>query len=201
VEKCDRDVVQRIEKTSDSLAVVAVLIATVAFTAANNVPGAYDQNSGLAVLRREKPFKYFMVLDSFALVTSVIAVILLIFGKASRSAGSWKTFVVALHCIWLSLNSMILAFYTAIAGVANPNVPYPVISAGFTLLHIMVNYMISPPVSRRTVWKAVWRTIFGKHSVVGRRIKQQYPVAGAYVPNLLLFWAINLLASLAFGLV
>ncbi|KAM0861418.1 hypothetical protein ACQ4PT_045904 [Festuca glaucescens] len=90
------------EKTSDSLAVVAVLIATVAFTATNNVPGAYEQADddahgkmffkGMAVLQRKDLFKCFLVLDSFALVTSVIAVILLVFGKASRSAGSWKSF-------------------------------------------------------------------------------------------------------------
>jgi hypothetical protein len=202
VEKCVHDVAKGIEKTSDSLAVVAVLIATVAFTAANNVPGAYDQNIGLAVLRGKTLFKYFMVLDSFALVTSVIAVVLLVFGKASRSAGSWRTFAVALHCIWLSLISMILAFYAAIAGVANTRVvcrvSYHVIYTGFAVLNIVVNFMIAPPVSTRTVCKVLWRTLFGKHSVIGRPIKQQYPVAGAYAPNLLLFWATNLLAIAAF---
>uniref|UniRef100_A0ACD5WA92 Uncharacterized protein n=1 Tax=Avena sativa TaxID=4498 RepID=A0ACD5WA92_AVESA len=201
-----RDIGKGIERTSDSLAVVAVLITTVAFTAANNVPGAYDQNDGMAVLQTRIIFKCFLVLDSLALVTSVIAVVLLVFGKASRSAGSWETFAMALHCIWVALISMILAFYAALAGVTNTRavygVAYNVIYVGFVVLYIMVNYMISPPVSIRTVWKVLWRTVLqGKHSVIGRRIKQQYPVAGAYAPNLLLFWATYLLAILAFAAV
>ncbi|CAM0874702.1 unnamed protein product [Alopecurus aequalis] len=206
VEKCGGDIAKGIERTSDSLAVVAVLIATVAFTAANNVPGAYDGDNGLAVLRGKTIFKYFLVLDSFALVTSVIAVVLLVFGKASRSAGSWKTFVVALHCIWVALISMILAFYAALGGVTSTRAVYSVaynfIYAGFLLLSAMVSYMIAPPVSSRTVWKVLWRTAYSvivrRNGVIGRRIKQQYPVAGAYASNLVLFSAINNLAFVAF---
>lgn len=112
------DIAKRIEKTSDSLAMVAVLIATVAFTAAYSLPGSYEQADdqakrvvkGMAVLQQKIVFKFFLVLDSFALVSSVAAVVLLVFGKASRSDGSWKSFVVALQCIWASLVSIILAF-------------------------------------------------------------------------------------------
>lgn len=42
------DIKKRIENTLDSLAVVAVLIATVAFTAANSMPGSYEQADGTA---------------------------------------------------------------------------------------------------------------------------------------------------------
>lgn len=99
------DIGKGIEKTSDSLAVVAVLIATVAFTAAYSLPGSYEQNDdpgkmvvkGRAVLQQKTVFKCFLVLDSFALMASVVAVVLLVFGKASSSDGSWKSFMVALH--------------------------------------------------------------------------------------------------------
>jgi hypothetical protein len=41
--------------------------------------------------------------------SSVIAVVLLVFGKS---------FAVALHCLWASLISMIVAFYAALSAVA-----------------------------------------------------------------------------------
>uniref|UniRef100_A0A453QG92 PGG domain-containing protein n=1 Tax=Aegilops tauschii subsp. strangulata TaxID=200361 RepID=A0A453QG92_AEGTS len=41
-----REITKAIEKTSDSLAVIAVLVASVAFTAANNLPGSYEQSGG-----------------------------------------------------------------------------------------------------------------------------------------------------------
>ncbi len=87
-----------IERTSDSLAVVAVLIATVAFAAGFNMPGGYT-NDGSASLEGMSLFRWFVVLDAIAVASSVIAVILLVYGKASRSTGLWKSFVAALHCI------------------------------------------------------------------------------------------------------
>lgn len=101
----NHDITKAIEKTSDSLAVIAVLVAGVAFTAANNIPGSYEQDDengnikGMAVLEKKPIFKCFLILDTFALVTSVLAVVLLVYGKASRSAGSWKTCTTALHCL------------------------------------------------------------------------------------------------------
>jgi len=48
------EVVQGIQRTSDSLAVVAVLIATSAFAAGFNVPGGYSDATGQAHLDREE---------------------------------------------------------------------------------------------------------------------------------------------------
>jgi len=200
-----QDIAKGIEKTSDSLAVVAVLIATVAFTAANNVPGSYEQSNdqkvlkGMAVLQHEDPFKCFLVLDSFALVTSLIAVVLLVFGKASRSTGSWKTFAVALHCIWMSLISMILAFYAALAAVTTTravrSIAYNIIYFALSLLFMVVTILVSPPLKMRTMWKFLWQCgLKGRHSVVRRRIRQQYQVVGAFVPSLFLFMVTNQLA-------
>lgn len=118
----NRNITKWIEETSNSLAVVAVLVAGVAFTAANNLPGSYEQ--GMAVLLQKRIFKCFLILDSIALVTSILAVVLLVYGKASRSARSWKSFAAALHCIWVSLISMILAFYAAIAAVTSTDGVY-----------------------------------------------------------------------------
>ena len=113
------DVVQGIERTSDSLAVVAVLIATSALAAGFNVPGGYSDATGQAHLARKKfVFDTFLFLDMFSVATSVVAVILLVYGKTSRSAvSSFKSFAWALQCMWVSLMTLMLAFYVALVAV------------------------------------------------------------------------------------
>ncbi|VAH99028.1 unnamed protein product [Triticum turgidum subsp. durum] len=196
-----REITKAIEKTSDSLAVIAVLVASVAFTAANNLPGSYEQSSGgtdpegkevikgMAVLQHEAIFKCFLILDSFALVTSVLAVVLLLYGKASRSAGSWKTFGAALHCLWLSMVSMVLAFYAALAAVTSTaavrGIAYNIIRNALFVLLAVVSHFVSPRVSSRTLSKYLWHR--GCHSV----IVQQYPLVGAFLRNLILFRVAN----------
>ncbi|XP_037435672.1 ankyrin repeat-containing protein At2g01680-like [Triticum dicoccoides] len=193
-----RNITKAIEKTSDSLAVVAVLVAGVAFTAANNLPGSYEQEgntNGMAVLRRKTIFKCFLILDGVALVTSILAVVLLVYGKASRSARSWKSFAAALHCIWASLISMLLAFYAAIAAVTSTTGVYDirvfVVNLVLVVLFIVLSAFVSPPVSHLIMCKFLWQCGFrGRQGgVVRRRISQQYPVVGAFVFNLLLFRA------------
>ena len=54
----------------------------------------------------------------------------------------------------------------------------------------VISHKASPPVSIYTLWKYVWRHcggLRGRHVVARRRIRQQYPVVGAFVANLLLF--------------
>lgn len=198
-----RDIAKGIETTSDSLAVVAALIATVAFSAAFNVPGGYGDN-GKANLMDKIVFKCFLSLDAVALATSVVAVILLVYGKASRSAGSWKSFVVSLHFLWVSLISMMLAFYAAvIATVATfstwtVNYVYLAIYVCINVLIFFIRKWIAPAASLHTIWRFLWRT----HLKGGqRRTRRQYPFAGASVLNLLLFIVINLLAFMVMMIV
>uniref|UniRef100_A0A0D9XPR1 PGG domain-containing protein n=1 Tax=Leersia perrieri TaxID=77586 RepID=A0A0D9XPR1_9ORYZ len=111
------DIAKRIEKMSDGLAVVATLVASVAFTAGFNMPGSYGDD-GTANLKSNLTFKTFMVLDTLAIATSVIAVtvILLVYGKVSRF-DSWKSFTIALNFTWVSLVSLVVTFYTAVRAV------------------------------------------------------------------------------------
>ena len=115
------EVVQGIQRTSDSLAVVAVLIATSALAAGFNVPGGYSDATGQAHLARKKfVFDTFLFLDMFSVATSVVAVILLVYGKTSRSAvSSFKSFAWALQCMWVSLMTLMLAFYVALVAVVS----------------------------------------------------------------------------------
>ena len=50
--------------------VVATIIATVTFAAAFQVPGEYEDKTGLAVLRKNKHFRTFMIFDCLAFGTS-----------------------------------------------------------------------------------------------------------------------------------
>uniref|UniRef100_A0A0D9XRQ6 PGG domain-containing protein n=1 Tax=Leersia perrieri TaxID=77586 RepID=A0A0D9XRQ6_9ORYZ len=106
------------ETTSKNLAVVSTLVATVAFSAAFNIPGSYG-NDGKAVLTGDRMYDAFVVLDTFAVVSSVMATILLVYGRASRSNRSWVGFIISMHFLWMSLNSMVLGFFAAMAAVTN----------------------------------------------------------------------------------
>uniref|UniRef100_A0A0E0MD70 PGG domain-containing protein n=1 Tax=Oryza punctata TaxID=4537 RepID=A0A0E0MD70_ORYPU len=191
-----RDIAQGIEKTSDSLAVVAVLIATAAFAAGFNIPGGYG-NDGTANLKGRVTFKIFMVLNAIAVATSVVAVILLIYGKASRSAGSWKSFMAALHCIWISLVSLILAFYSASRAMTTSWVVFIVFWAIYMSLYalmIWIQKWVEPATRFRTFWRYVW------YSHRADAVKRQYPLASASASNLLLFSLVNIIAFSTLGM-
>ncbi|KAF0894566.1 hypothetical protein E2562_001867 [Oryza meyeriana var. granulata] len=193
------DKAEGIEKTSDSLAVVAVLIAAAAFAAGFNMPGGYDEQYGTANLQGLFVFKCFMVFDAIAIAASVFAVIQLVYGKASRSASSWKNIVAALHCIWISLVSLILAFYSACLAVTNSRafiIMYWATCACICILVSWISNWIKSASTVRTVWKFMWRNQHRAHAV-----KRQYPFAGTSVSNWLLFTVINYIAVLGLAVV
>lgn len=88
---------------------------------------------------------------------------------------------------------MVLAFYAALEAVTSPRTVYYIINSALFLMLGLVVYLVSPRVSFRTLWKYLWRQcgLKGRHGAIRRRIKQQYPVVGAFVRNLLLFWVAN----------
>ncbi|XP_066384733.1 ankyrin repeat-containing protein At5g02620-like [Miscanthus floridulus] len=154
------DVVQGIERTSDSLAVVAVLIATSAFAAGFNVPGGYSDATGQAHLAG-KLFFDTLFLDMFAVATSVVAMILLVYGKTSRSAvSSFKSFAWALQCMWVSLMTLMLAFYVALVAVVTTSAVsqygFMAIEACICALQIcLTTWIIRPAKTWRTIWRYI----------------------------------------------
>ncbi|KAJ3698027.1 hypothetical protein LUZ61_001732 [Rhynchospora tenuis] len=80
-----------IDRTSTNLIIVSVLIATIAFSAAFNVPGSYNDD-GVANLRKKAQYNIFVVLDTIALSASVSATMLLVVAKAVNKWGSWTSF-------------------------------------------------------------------------------------------------------------
>ena len=73
-----------IEKLSKNLGIVAVLIATIALTAMFNVPGGYD-SKGMPNLGETRPHNTFLVLDTTAVASSMIATMLLVYGRGASA--------------------------------------------------------------------------------------------------------------------
>jgi len=195
-----RDVGRWIEKMSEPLSVVAVLIATSAFAAGFNLPGGYADD-GKANLSGSLVFKAFLLLDTLAVTASVAAVILLIYGKGSRSAGSWRTFAAALLCMWVALISLLLGYYMALSSVTNTRAVYRygllVIYVGVYLLQYSIETWVGPATSSCTVWR-----FFLFHQLrrsKGRRaVKRQFPLAGASVVSFYAYQVITFVAFIIF---
>ncbi|CAL4995228.1 unnamed protein product [Urochloa decumbens] len=196
------DMAEGIDKTSESLSVVAVLIATAAFAAGFNVPGGYSDTTGEANLADKPSFKSFLFLDTLAMATSVIAVILLVYGRVSRSAaGSWKSFAAALHFMWVSLISLMVAFYAALVSVVTTRA---VNQSGWWAIYVCVailNFIIATWVGPEAKMRTLLRFLQSSFSRGRGRcaiIKRQYPLAGASVFNCFLFTATSFLGLYGF---
>ncbi|CAD6257875.1 unnamed protein product [Miscanthus lutarioriparius] len=195
-----RDMVRKgIQNTSDNLAVVAGLIVAAAFAAGFNLPGGYGDD-GKANLKDETVFKSFLLLNTGAVVTSIVVVILLVYGKASRSAGSWKSFAAALQLLWVSLVCMMLAFQAALLSVATTGTLSYGLLGVYTytcilVLQVCIAERLGPRTRLRTIWRFHWK---------GRRhvdVKRQYPFAKATVLKLQLFTATSFLVSIGFQVI
>ncbi|XP_066341814.1 protein ACCELERATED CELL DEATH 6-like [Miscanthus floridulus] len=178
--------------TSKNLAIVSTLVATVAFSAAFNVPGSYGSD-GKATLNGNRMYNAFLVLDTIAVTTAVVATILLVYGRASRSHHSWLDFIISMHFLWLSLLSMMLGFFTAIAATSDKNSTLialvRLIYSGLYVLVLLLTILGSPGSLR-----GVLRLLFGRKQHLKRRINRQYPFVVIYAFNMLLFIVISNIA-------
>ncbi|CAL4982043.1 unnamed protein product [Urochloa decumbens] len=192
------DMAKGIDKTSESLSVVAVLIATAAFAAGFNVPGGYNDATGEANLADKFAFKSFLILDTLAMATSVVAVILLVYGRVS-----WKSFAAALHFMWVSLISLMVAFYAALVAVVTTRAVnqsgWWAIYVCVTVLNIFIATWIGPETKVRTSLRFLQRS-FSRGRGRCAVIKRQYPLAGVSVFNYFLFTATSLLGLYGFAL-
>jgi len=196
-----RDVGRWIEKMSEPLTVVAVLIATSAFAAGFNLPGGYGDD-GKANLSGSPVFKAFLLLDILAVAASVAAVILLVYGKGSRSAGSWRSFAAALLFMWVALISLLLGYYMALSSVTNTRAVYRVglivIYVGVSVLQLCIENWVGPSTSSCTVWR--FCLVHQLRRSKGRRaVKRQFPLAGASVVSFYAYQVITFVAFIIFG--
>ncbi|CAL4985465.1 unnamed protein product [Urochloa decumbens] len=199
----DHYAAEKIEKSSDILAVVAALIATAAFTAGFNMPGGYGDTGEASLAVAGKPvFKAFLFLDTLAVATSMAAVILLVYGKSSRStADSWKSFAWALQLMWVSLIVLLLAFYAAlVAAVTTRAVRYgfmAVLACIFALQFRIATWIGDEPQSC-TVWRFIWLRFFHSKGRDGI-IRRQYPLVCASVFHFFVFQVTSVIAFFCVG--
>lgn len=192
-----QDIMKWRETTSKNLAVVSTLVATVAFSAAFNVPGSYGDD-GKAILTGDRMYDAFLVLDTFAVVSSVTATILLVYGRASQSNHSWVGFMISMHFLWMSLNSMVLGFFTAMAAVTNKKVGTKtamsqMIYFGMYFLVMLLISLVTPGSLIGTL-KFLTGGCMERQRRVKRRICRQYPFTISYVFNVVMFVVLSCVA-------
>uniref|UniRef100_A0A0E0HYU0 PGG domain-containing protein n=1 Tax=Oryza nivara TaxID=4536 RepID=A0A0E0HYU0_ORYNI len=196
-----QDIMKWRETTSKNLAVVSTLVATIAFSAAFNIPGSYG-NDGRANLAGNSLYSAFLILDTFSVVTSVMATILLVYGRASRSQRSWLGFMVSTHFLWLSLNSMVLGFFAALAAVMSKEKGIKIamsqlIYYGMYILTTLLS-ILAMPGSFTSIVKFLISAPKERQRHTKRQISRQYPFAIFYIVNAVLFVIINSLAMASF---
>ncbi|KAJ4813747.1 Ankyrin repeat family protein-like [Rhynchospora pubera] len=183
-----------IDRTSTNLIIVSVLIATIAFSAAFNVPGSYN-GDGVANLRKKIQYNIFVVLDTIALSASVSATMLLVVAKAVSKWGSWISFTYSLIFLWISLFTMQLAFVLAVS-VALGEGQYAtksiigVISFHFFSYTVATIYKVCFPAKLRTIRKFL--SSMKEQTETTREIDVQFPMLTSYVSRSNLFFFINL---------
>ncbi|KAI3968349.1 hypothetical protein MKW92_052338 [Papaver armeniacum] len=105
-----------VKEASQACMVVSTLIATVMFTAAFTVPGGNDQNTGLPMFLRSKPFFFFIVSDAISLFASCTSILMFFTLLTTRYAErdfltSLPTkLILGLLFLFISIATMLAAF-------------------------------------------------------------------------------------------
>ena len=182
------------DKLSKNLGIVAVLIATIALNAMVNVPGGYD-SKGVPNLGGTPHYKTFLALDTSAVACSMIATMLLIYGRgASRSSTAW--ICLALFFLWWALMAMLLAFMAAIIPGLDHSpmikrLVWSIFAVPFGSM-VALSFVWAMPAPTVTSVCLLFRARTGEDRVRMRRHSgRRFPLVGFYLMVLYLFWFLN----------
>ncbi|KAJ3669165.1 hypothetical protein LUZ60_011115 [Juncus effusus] len=127
-----------INNATNSVTVVAVLFATVAFAAIFTVPGG-NQNNGVAVVYQDSSFKIFYIFNAIALFTSLAVVVVQITVVRGETKSERRVIEVINKLMWLA-------------------------SVCTTVSFIASTYIV---LGRRFLWAAILVTVIGGVTMVG----------------------------------
>ncbi|XP_072955779.1 uncharacterized protein [Typha angustifolia] len=190
-------------QTSKNLTIVAVLIATIAFSATFNVPGGYDSD-GKANVCDTIQYKVFMVFDTIAMTSSVIATILLVAARVAHAASELATFIMATVCLWIALVSMNIAFVAAaLIGMGKHPLSYFIawlsILAIFLLMGALYAMGCVAPIGALVQFQLCNHQEEQQHT--RKRIEKQYRAVFPLVKGIFWFILVNLVVYVVISIV
>ncbi|VYS61722.1 unnamed protein product [Arabidopsis thaliana] len=106
------------------LLLVATLVATVAFAAGIAIPGGFSSSTpkrGIAILDDDDFLSIFLVFNTLAMQSSVLAIVALIWAQLGDPVLVHKTFHLALPALFVSLVSMSSAFFCGVVATTKHN--------------------------------------------------------------------------------
>ncbi|XP_022722156.1 ankyrin repeat-containing protein At5g02620-like [Durio zibethinus] len=117
------------QKSRENHLLVATLVATVTFAAAFTVPGGYKTKQGTATLSRDSAFQAFIITDTLAFVSSLLAIFLhflfVLFSPTKfyvpvrwKSLADWLTF--------MAMAAMVVAFSTGTYAVLQSSLGFAI---------------------------------------------------------------------------
>ncbi|KAJ4818569.1 ankyrin repeat family protein [Rhynchospora pubera] len=141
---------------TNSTSIVAVLIATITFTAAFTLPGGYSNDSGsegLPVLARKAAFKAFIISDTLAMCSSLAVAFICVIYR-------WEDRKFLLHyrsltekLMWFAYMATTVAFATGLYTVLKPRITWLAILICLLPIVPFLTYLLG----KWPIWKLRWR--------------------------------------------